>query len=137
MSRRKKADPTAAPSEPRKRRRRSKADQPAPQAEPAPVQEAGPESQAPELPPTEPPAQDPVLAQAEQELTAKYAHVQVIPGTLRPGGPEGWGTKRILDLACVDCGATRTIATSDAFHSDGRCAPCSKAAKKARKKKEQ
>jgi hypothetical protein len=53
---------------------------------------------------------------------------------LRPGAAEGWGSKRILDLTCVDCGAKRTVATSDLFHSDSRCAPCSKAAKKAARK---
>src|SRR5262249_601462 len=88
----------------------------------------------PALLPTDSPAQDPALAEAEQKLTAKYPHVQVVPSSLRPGAAEGWGSKRILDLTCVDCGAKRTVASSDMFHSDSRCAPCSKAAKKAARK---
>ncbi len=124
---RKRAVTTATPPESRKRRRRSKADQ----AEPIQLDEPVPAL------PTERPPHDPALAEAERQLAAKYPHVQVVPGSLRPGAAEGWGTKRIVDLTCVDCGTRRTVATSDVFHSNGRCLSCSKAAKKAARKMDQ
>jgi hypothetical protein len=40
-----------------------------------------------------------------------------------------------LDLICTDCGSKRTIATSDAFHCDGRCVTCAKAARRANKQR--
>jgi hypothetical protein len=88
-----------------------------------------------DAPPADVLNQDSALARAEQELARKYRGISLVHGSLRPGGPEGFGTKRILDIACADCGGKRTIATSDLFHCDGRCAPCSKVAKKSARKK--
>ena len=126
MPRRRKLDQTSARPETKNRRRRARAEQLATQTEQSPPQEET----------GQPSARDPALAGAERELLKHYPHINLIPGSLSPGAREGWGTKRILDIACVDCQARRTIATSDAFLSDSRCVPCNKAAKKVSKKKE-
>jgi hypothetical protein len=136
MPRRKKNELLTVPPEPRKRRRRSLAEQPAPQTGLLPASEPVSETPAPGLSPNDPPVQSSAFAEAERVLAAKYPHVKVVPGSLRPGAAEGWGSKRVLDLTCVDCGTKRTVATSDLFHSDSRCAACSKAAKRAGKKRE-
>jgi hypothetical protein len=114
MSRRKKAEPTAAPSEPRKRRRRTKADQTAPQTELIPA-----------------------LAEAERLLAEKYPHINIKPGSLQPaGGRPDFGNKRTVIILCSACNKERTLATSDLFHVS-HCRDCARAAKKAAKKEEQ
>jgi hypothetical protein len=123
MPRRKKAETTVAPSEPKKRRRRSKAEQPAPQSEPVPAQE--------------PPIRDPTLVEAEQLLIEKYADVNIQVGSLRAAGERSeFPGKRTVEILCGSCNRPRVLATSDLFHVR-HCQDCSKAAKKASKKKEQ
>jgi hypothetical protein len=74
--------------------------------------------------------QSPGLAQAERELMAKYPHVNIEIGSLRPGAAEGWGNKRIVTIRCAACNRPRTVATSDLFHVS-HCEECAGAAKKA------
>jgi hypothetical protein len=122
MPRRKKADSTAAPSEPRKRRRRKNGEP----TEPVLAQEPAPES----------PAQDPALQEAEQQLIEKYPNVNIKPGSLQPaGGRPEFGSKRTVIILCAACNKERVLATSDLFHVS-HCSECARAAKKANHKKE-
>jgi hypothetical protein len=89
-----------------------------------------------EMPPTAP-QQEPSLAEAERELIAKYSRVNIVPGSLRHGGPEGWGDKRIVTITCMACTQKRIVATSDIFHV-AHCVECAKQVKKeARKAKKE
>src|SRR5262249_10599445 len=136
---RKKTNPTATPPEPRKRGRRSKADRPAPRAEPIP----DPESLSPELPPRDPiaevvelPGQGAALAEAERLLGEKYPHISIKPGSLQPaGGRPEFGNKRTVIILCSACNKERVLPTSDLFHVS-HCQECARAAKKANHKKE-
>jgi hypothetical protein len=74
------------------------------------------------------------LAAAETELTRKYPHVRIKPGSLRLGAAEGWGNNRVVTIVCSACQVNeRVVATSDLFHVS-TCPQCSKAAKKAARK---
>jgi hypothetical protein len=88
-------------------------------------------SPEPEAPPA--PEQDPMLAEAEQELIAKYPLVDITPGSLRDGAAEGWGKKRIVTIRCVACNKERIVATSDLFHVY-HCVACAKRIKKEARK---
>jgi hypothetical protein len=140
--------PAGEPGRPRRRGRKRKEALPEvgqpvelPPAEEHPAEEAvaeplaaeptldeGPAPPAPDLL-----AQPPELAAAEAELARKYPHVRIKPGSLRVGGTEGWGNKRIITILCINCNAERTLATSDLFHVR-HCQACAKADKKAARK---
>ena len=71
------------------------------------------------------------LAEAEADLTRRYPDRRIKPGSLRHAGAvPGFGTKRTVVIVC-DCGADRTLATSDLFHVR-QCAGCARQAKKRR-----
>lgn len=144
--------PAGEPGPPRRRGRKPKEPQPevVQPVELSPAEEQPGEMQddesgvADELPAAEPavneepvppapavPAQPPELAAAEAELVRKYPHVAIKPGSLRLGGAEGWGNKRIVTIICSACRVNdRVLATSDLFHVS-MCPACSKSAKKA------
>jgi hypothetical protein len=131
MPRRTKA--TEGDRTPRKRGRR-KVEQPAQPVGPG-RDDLASESVGVGTPPA--PAQDLALAEAEQALVAKYATVNILQGSLRPGSTEGFGTKRIVTILCASCNQPRVLATSDLHHCR-HCHLCAKADKKAarRAKKE-
>jgi hypothetical protein len=103
-----------------------------PTAEPSSVEEAPAESQA-DLQTV--PGQDPAMQNAERQLVAKYPLVNIKPGSLRGAGgrPEHPG-KRTVVILCGRCSRERVLATSDLFHVR-YCADCSKAERKAARKK--
>jgi hypothetical protein len=63
------------------------------------------------------------LTPEEQALQERYAHLAIVPASLKgPGEVEGYGTKRTVEIRCA-CGAVRRVCTSDLFQIKG-CTPC-------------
>jgi hypothetical protein len=125
--------PAGEPGQPRRRGRKPK--EPLPEVV-QPAESPPAEEPAAELPATQEPAagQSPELADAERELVAKYPGQRFVRGSLTAAGafPE-FGSKRTILIECVDCGAERRVATSDAFHVK-RCSKCKKEQIKADRK---
>lgn len=74
-------------------------------------------------------AKSPAYTPEERALADRYGRKFRAGSLTTPGVTPGYGTKRTIILVC-DCGAERTVATSDVFQVRA-CVACTEVARKA------